>query len=55
MLLHVNYIKNHTYSKSLPNKTPYKMVHGSKPQLNDSCKWAGEVYIKILKGDKLKA
>jgi hypothetical protein len=36
MLLHANYIKNCTYSKALPNKTPYEMVHNSKPKLNDS-------------------
>jgi hypothetical protein len=47
-------LKNCTYSKSLPNKTPYKMVHGSKPQLNDSYEWGSEVYVKILQSDKLE-
>jgi hypothetical protein len=54
-LLHVNYIKNRTYSKSLLNKTPYEMINGSKPQLNDSYKWGCEVYVKIAQADKLEA
>lgn len=55
ILLHMNYSKNCTYSKSVPNKTPFKIVHGSKPQLNNSCEWGGKVYVKILQSDKLKA
>jgi hypothetical protein len=55
MLLHANYIKNHIYSKTLPNKTPYKMVHNSKPKLDDSHEWGTEVYIKIQQADKLEA
>jgi hypothetical protein len=55
MLLHVNYIKNHTYSKALPNKTPYEMVHNSKPKLNNSYEWGTEVYVKIQQTDKLEA
>jgi hypothetical protein len=54
-LLHANYIKNRTYLKALPNKTPYEMVHNSKPRLNDSYKWGTEVYVKIQQADKLKA
>ena len=32
-ILHANYIKNHTHTRSLPDKTPYEMVHGRKPNL----------------------
>jgi hypothetical protein len=52
--LHANYLKNHTYTKSLPNKTPYKMGHHSKPNLNNSYKWGTEVYVKIKQMDKLE-
>jgi hypothetical protein len=48
-------MKNRTYSKSLLNKTPYEMIHGSKPQLKDSYEWGCEVYVKILQSDKLEA
>jgi hypothetical protein len=53
-LLHTNYLKNYTYSKALLNKTPYEMIHSSKPKLNDSYEWGCEVYIKILQTNKLE-
>ena len=37
-ILHANYIKNHTHTCSLPDKTPYKMVYGKKPNLQDTYK-----------------
>ena len=32
-ILHANYIKNCTHTHSLPDKTPYEMVHGKKLNL----------------------
>jgi hypothetical protein len=43
------------YLKALRNKTPYKMVHSSKPKLNNSYEWGTEVYIKIQQMEKLEA
>ena len=32
-ILHANYIKNCTHTRSLPDKTPYEMVYGKKLNL----------------------
>jgi transposase InsO family protein len=53
-ILHMTYLKNRTYMKSLPDKTPYKMGHHSKPNLNNSFEWGTEVYVKIKQTDKLE-
>jgi hypothetical protein len=47
-------MKNCTYMKSLPNKTPYEMGHKAKPNLSDSYEWGTEVYAKIKQTDKLE-
>ena len=35
-ILHANYLKNRTHTRSLPDKTPYEMVHGKKLNLHDA-------------------
>ena len=52
-ILHATYIKNHMHTCSLPDKTPYKMVHGKKPNLQDTYKWGKDIYVKIKHYDKL--
>ena len=47
------YIKNCTHTCSLPDKTPYEMVHGKKPNLRDAYEWGKDVYVKIKQDDKL--
>jgi hypothetical protein len=51
-ILHANSMKNHTYTKSLPNKTPYEMGHKMKPNLSDLYEWGMSVYVKIKQMDK---
>ena len=50
---HANYLKNRTYTRALPNKTPYEMIHHKKPDLHDSPIWGKSIYVKIQQGDKL--
>ena len=38
---------------SLLDKTPYEMVHGKKPNLQDTYKWGKDIYVKIKQDDKL--
>ena len=38
---------------SLPDKTPYDMVHGKKPNLHDTNEWGKDVNVKIKQDDKL--
>ena len=52
-ILHVNYLKNRTHTRSLPDKMPYEMVHNKKPNLHDAYEWGKEVYVKIKQDDKL--
>ena len=52
-ILHANYIKNHMHTPSLPDKTPYEMVHSKKLNLQDAYKWGKDVYVKIKQDDKL--
>ena len=52
-ILHANYIKNRMHTHSLPDKTPYEMVHGKKPNLGDAYEWGKNVYVKIKQDDKL--
>ena len=52
-ILHANYIKNRTHTRSLPDKTPYEMVHGKKPNLWDTYEWGKDIYVKIKQDDKL--
>ena len=52
-ILHANYIKNSTHTRSLPDKTPYEIVHGKKLNLRDTYKWGKDVYVKIKQDDKL--
>ena len=52
-ILHANYIKNCMHTYSLPDKTPYKMVHSKKPNLHDAYKWGKDIYVKIKQDDKL--
>jgi hypothetical protein len=54
-LQHANCIKNRTRTRSLPDKTPYEMVHQEKPNLRDIHTWGREVYVKIRQGDKLSS
>ena len=49
---YANYIKNHMHTHSLPDKTPYEMVHSKKPNLRDAYEWGKDVYIKIKQDDK---
>ena len=50
---YANYLKNRTHTHSLPDKTPYEMVHGKKLNLHDAYEWGKDVYIKIKQDDKL--
>ena len=50
---HVNYIKNCMHTCSLPDSTPFEMVHQKKPNLHDAYEWEKDVYVKIKQGDKL--
>ena len=52
-ILHANYIKNHMHPWSLPDKTPYEMVHSKKLNLWDTYEWGKDVYGKIKQDDKL--
>ena len=52
-ILHANYLKNRTHTRSLPDKTPYEMVHGKKLNLHDVYEWGKDVYVKIKQDDKL--
>ena len=52
-ILHANYIKNRTHTCSIPDKMPYEMVHGKKPNLYDACKWGKDIYVKIKQDVKL--
>ena len=52
-ILHANYLKNCTHTRSLPDKMPYEMVHGKKPNLHDAYEWGKDVYVKIKQDDKL--
>ena len=54
-ILHANYIKNRTHTRSLPDKTPYETVYGKKPNLQDAYEWGKDVYVKIKQDDKLSA
>ena len=53
-ILHANYLKNCTHTHSLPDKTPYEMVHNKKPNLHDAYEWGKDVYVKIKQDDKLE-
>ena len=46
-------LNNHTHTRSLPDKSPYEMVHGKKPNLHDPYEWGKDVYVKIKQDDKL--
>ena len=50
---HANYMKNRMHTCSLPDKTPFEMVHQKKPNLHDTYEWGKDVYVKIKQGDKL--
>ena len=52
-ILHANYLKNRMHTCSLPDKTPYEMVHNKKPNLHDAYEWGKDVYVKIKQDDKL--
>ena len=52
-ILHANYIKNRTCTHSLPDKTPYEMVHGQKLNLHSPYEWGKDIFIKIKQDDKL--
>ena len=38
---------------TLPDKTPYEMVHSKKPNLHDAYQWGKDVYIEVKQDDKL--
>ena len=42
-ILHANYIKNHMHTPSLPDKTPYEMVHDKKLNLRDAYEWGKDI------------
>ena len=50
---HANYLKNCTHTRSLPDKTPYEMIHDRKPNLQNAHVWGMDVYVKIKQDDKL--
>ena len=52
-ILHANCIKNQMHIHSLPDKTPFEMIHGKKLNLHDTYGWGKDVYIKIKQDDKL--
>ena len=52
-ILHANYLKNQMHTHSLPDKTPYEIVHGKKPNLHDAYEWGKDVYVKSKQDDKL--
>ena len=41
------------HTRSLPDKTPYEMVHSKKLNLQDAYEWGKDVYVKIKQDDKL--
>ena len=41
------------HTHSLPDKTPYEMVHSQKPNLHNTYKWGKDVFVKIKQDDKL--
>ena len=38
---------------SLPDKTPYEMVHSQKLNLHDAYEWGKDIFVKIKQDDKL--
>ena len=38
-VLNANFIKNHTHTSALPDKTPYEVIHHKKPNLVDTYVW----------------
>ena len=54
-ILHANFIKNHTHTRALLDKTPHEVIHYKKPNLLNIYEWGRDVYVKIPQGDKLSA
>jgi len=50
---HATYLKNRSPTHALVDKTPYKKVHGSKPNLSDMHRFGCSVYICIENAGKL--
>ncbi len=52
-LKHAVWLKNRTLTRSLDGKTPYKMLHGEKPNLRDLHKFGCKVWVHDADGSKL--
>jgi hypothetical protein len=52
---HAVWLKNRTSTRALNGTMPYKMVHGSKPDLTDLPEWGANVFVMKTLGNKLDA
>ena len=52
-LNYVTYIKNRTWTKSLPNATPHEILTGKKPDLSNIHPWGTRVWVHDTSGSKL--
>jgi len=52
-LQHVVYLKNHTWTKSLPDSTPHKSLTGKKPDLSNIHPWGTQVWVHDTSSSKL--
>ena len=52
-LHHVIYLKNRTWTKSLPDATPHEILTGKKPDLSNLHPWGTRVWVHDTKGSKL--
>src|ERR1700678_2709803 len=50
---HAVYLKNHTGTKALDGKTPYKAFHGTKPNLQGLPEFGCKVWVHNTSGSKL--
>ena len=52
-LHHVVYLKNRTWTRTLPNATPHEILTGKKPDLSNIHPWGARVWVHDAKGSKL--
>jgi len=50
---HVAWLMNHTLTKAVAGKTPYKAAFGKKLDLSQVHEWGKKVWVQIEGGDKL--
>ncbi|KAF9556270.1 hypothetical protein CPC08DRAFT_641748, partial [Agrocybe pediades] len=50
---HAVYIKNRTWTRALPDTTPYEILHKSKPDMSNMHPWGCKVWVHDTGGSKL--